>query len=266
MKTTFARFTVCLAAVSLLCASVVAQTNLVLNGDFETVNNPNFHGGPGNVGANGDKMFFATANPDHWSNAPGSGSNYTYLCAPGTADTSPILSGPNPFPVYGPFPTSSGTGATGGNFAQQDADPTYNEPITQSITITSAGQYVLRFDEAGGQQDHPNYTSPTTDRWQVTLGAAGTQSSPGFSLPGPITFGTAADVGPWHSVSMNFNVPAAGLYLLEFVAMGSPSGQPPVSFLDNVSLVAVPEPASLAIVGIGVLGSVVLRKYRRGKV
>lgn len=246
----------------------VQAQNLVQNGDFETILNASFSGGPSNP--NGNKMFFATANPKFWSNAPGSGSNYTYVCAPRTADGA--ASGGNPFPVYGPFPFSSAGGTTpvtsdaGGNFIQQDADPNFNDPITQSISIPSAGQYVLSFDEAGGQQDHPNYTSPTTELWNVTLGAAGTQSSPGFSLPGPLTSGgTLADVGQWHSVSKTFNVTSPGSYLLEFVGAGTPSGQPPIIFLDNVSLVAVPEPATLAIIGIGLVGSVACRKLRRAK-
>ena len=86
-----ARLSCCFAAVSLLCSAGVAQ-NLVVNGDFETA--ANFVGGPSNPDA--DKKFFASALPLAWSNAPGSGSNYTYLCSPRTADGPPSTGAPIP--------------------------------------------------------------------------------------------------------------------------------------------------------------------------
>ena len=75
---------------------------------------------------------------------------------------------------------------------------------------------------------------------------------------------TAANVGQWQTVSQIFTLPA-GPQLLSLVAMGTPGGQPPIAFMDDLSVIAVPEPASLAIIGIGLLGSVALRKVRRAK-
>jgi PEP-CTERM motif len=261
MKLVIGRLSVFLTVFLILCSSGAAQ-NLVVNGDFETASN--FVGGPGNP--NADKKFLAIALPLAWQNAPGSGSNYTYLCSPRTADGA--ANGGNPFPVYGLFPFSSAGGTTpiisdaGGNFLQQDGGPGFNSPVTQTINVPNAGLYVVSGKQAAGQQNHPNYTSPTTELWQITIGSSSWQT-PQFSLPGPLTSGgTAADVGQWQTVSHVFNLPA-GPQLLSLVAMGTPGGQPPIAFLDDLSVIAVPEPTSLAIIGIGLFGSVALRKFRR---
>jgi hypothetical protein len=50
--------------------------------------------------------------------------------------------------------------------------------------------------------------------------------------------------------------------------MGTPSGQPPVDFLSDVVMTAAPEPASMAMFGIGIAGlfsGLGLRKRRLAK-
>lgn len=228
------------ALAAMVAASGANGSNLVYNGGFEIVNNTSFIPGLG-----GSKMDFATALPDGW-NKPG---GLTFLAAPGTADD-----GAKYLAVWGTFPTSSGPGSSGGNFVMQDGDYRYSSPITQMLTIPSAGLYAVTFDQAAGQQLY--YNGPTTERWQVTLGSAGTQLSSLMSTP-------SHGVIPWQSETLVFNVPSAGSYLLQLMAVGTPVGLPPISFIDNVGVDAVPAPASLAMVALGMLGSVARRQRRR---
>ncbi|MCC6426610.1 MAG: PEP-CTERM sorting domain-containing protein [Phycisphaerales bacterium] len=224
-----------LAALS--AADSATAANLVYNGGFEIVNNTTFV-----PGMNGSKMSFPTAAPDGWAG----GSGLTFLAAPGTADDAAKY-----LAVWGPFPTSSGPGASGGNFVLADGDPAWSGKFSQVIAIPAAGAYNVSFAQAAGQQ--LNYHGATTERWRVSLGSAGTQLSTLMSIP-------SHGINPWQSELMVFNVPSAGNYLLEFLAIGTPSGLPPIVFLDNVSVEAVPGPASLALVGLGVLGSVARRR------
>jgi hypothetical protein len=50
------------------------------------------------------------------------------------------------------------------------------------------------------------------------------------------------DFWPWNLQTMDF-VASASTEMLQFMAVGSPSGEPPVVLLAGVSLSPVPEPA-----------------------
>lgn len=164
------------------------------------------------------------------------GAKLTFLDTPGTASTGEL-------PVYAGLPANS---PDGGNFVEQDGDANYNQAFSQTVTGLTAGiTYYLSFDQAAGQQK--NYTGPTTERWQVTFGNQ-TQLSPQYSL---LQGGT----GPWQAVAMRF-LASAATQTLSFLAVGTPNGAPPVAFLDGVALTDVPEPASMALLGAGLLALV----------
>lgn len=216
------------AALAFSAAPTFAATNLVTNGSFE-VNSINL----------GEKDYFA-GKVDGWSG----GAALTFIDAPGTADDGSYLS------VYGPFPATS---PDGGFFVEADGDPNYSDAIYQTISGLTVGQtYVLDFYQAAGQQ--VGFTGPTTERWQVTFGNE-VQLSDMYSLP-------EGGVGPWQSQRMTFTAQSAS-QVLSFLAVGTPNGAPPISFLDGVSLsAAVPEPATWAmmIIGFGMVGGSIRRR------
>ncbi len=202
----------------------MAVPNLVTNGSFETTTLTGKGTFAGNVAG--------------W----GGGSRLTYLDYPGTADNGSYLS------VYGPFPRVS---PDGGKFVEADGDPNYSSAITQTINgLTIGTRYNVSFDQAAGQQ--AGFRGPTTERWQVLLGS--TQLSSQYSLP-------QSGVGPWQRQVLIFTATAAS-EVLSFLAVGTPNGAPPVSFLDGVSLTTVPEPASLALLGAGLVGFGIARQRR----
>ena len=209
-----------------MSGSALAAPNLVTNGSFETTT------------LTGKGTF--AGNVTGW----GGGSNLTYLDFPGTADNGTYLS------VYGPFPSVS---PDGGNFVEADGLTTYSSAITQSINgLTVGTRYNVSFYQAAGQQ--ATFKGPTTERWQVSLGSD-TQLSSMFSLP-------QGGVGPWQQQVLTFTATAVS-EVLSFLAVGSPTGAPPISFLDGVSLTAVPEPASMAMLGASLVGFGMMRQRRR---
>ena len=220
-----------LAMATGMSAAPVMAASLVTNGSFEQ-----------STITAGQKSKFA-GNVTGWSG----GANLTFIDAPGTADNTNLY-----LAVYGPFPTTS---PDGGNFVEMDGDPNYSSAIYQTITGLTVGQkYDLDFYQAAGQQ--VGFTGPTTERWSVSFGGQ-TQLSTLFSLP-------QGGVGPWQAQHMTFDATAAS-QVLSFLAVGTPNGAPPISFLDGVKLAAAsPKPEAstwaMMVLGFGMIGRALRRR------
>ncbi len=152
---------------------------------------------------------------------------------------------------------NAGTSPDGGKFVAIDGDSAVAARLYQTITGLTVGHtYDLTFQMAGAQES--DKFGATTDSWLVTFGND-SQKSTVLSNP---THGFTG----WINQTMSFTATSTS-QVLSFLAVGTPTGLPPVSLLDGVSLVdtvaAVPEPQTWALMlaGIGALG-VALRKRR----
>ena len=211
-----------------LAAAGAASANLVTNGGFETTTLT----GPG---------FVSGALPG-WT--PGS---FDYLWFPGTTDI-PSFSA-NWGPGTGVNNGLPATSPAGGNFLEQD--PYFNSPLTQVINgLTPSGKYKLSFYWAAATWTGA-LLAPTTRDWQVSLGA---QSFTTASITLP-----AKGFQGWIPVSFVYTA-TNPTEVLTFLSQGV--GDPPVAFLDGVSLNGVPEPADWMLLIAGVAGVGVAARLR----
>ena len=208
-------------------------------------------------------------------------SGYNFVFAPDTVDgattaDSGTKNGANanqPNEAPGAYNTSAGYGDTymygsnnggvdaignipgGGNFVAGDGAFEIGA-ISQKITGLTAGQtYVLKFEWAAGQQQ--SFSGTTSESWTITLGTESHSTS---------TYYLAANgFSGWMSGTMYFT-PASTSDTLSFLAVGSPSGQPPFSLIGDLDLEVIPDVSNWMIfAGFGALciGFETLRRRRR---
>ena len=228
--------------------------NLVTNGSFETVapgSPASFEIGP---------HYLYNGNLIGWTSAAGSGTNangaYNVLfdsATATTADASTRYTAGEQQRIASE--NYAGASPDGGNFVGLDGDTAANGALSQLISGLTVGKtYKLSFYWAGTQ--FSNRTGDTTERLDVSFGGD--------------SFSTATVGGPthyfagWYGVTQNF-VATNSSQLLSFLSVGTPSGLPPVALLDGVSLTAVPEPASwaLMIAGFVMVGAAARRRTVR---
>jgi hypothetical protein len=216
----------------LLAFAASAQaTNLVTNGSFTDST------GGGQLGFNTTATDWAT-------------SGYNFLFTSGSADSTGVNGSAGNLKLYGPgdgsangLPASS---PDGGNYV--GADGAYEVgAITQTISgLTALHTYAVSFYWAAAQQSGFGCTSPanpggcTTDQWQVSLG--------GQTLSTPVANTGLSQGGfsGWMYQTLIFTATSA-TETLSFLAVGTPSGQPPFALLDGVSLTATPEPGTFML-------------------
>ena len=146
----------------------------------------------------------------------------------------------------------AGVSPSGGNFFGVDGDATYGSPLSQTISgLTIGKQYAVTFDWAATQLR--NRSGATTNQFLVSLGSD-TQATPVVDV-------ASQGFDGWYKASFTYTA-TAGSEVLKFVANGTPSGLPPFALLDGVSLTAVPEPATWALMlgGLGVVGVAARRR------
>jgi hypothetical protein len=241
------------------------QTNLpTLTGwttsgyNFVMMNNPTYlqnNGGPKTL-TGADDFFdgaYTTANP---------------------ANTRLLLWGPD---GYGTASTANGltNSPTGGNFLAADG-AYWNRPISQVVNNLEVGKtYQLTFWWAAAQQY--SFNGATTEGWKVCFGTC-TYTFPANvadaystfdNIPSSQLVSTANRSNPnhgfqpWQFEYYTFTATSSSM-TLSLLAYGTPLGQPPFSLIDGVSLQAVPEPTTWAmmLIGFGLVGSAMRTRKR----
>lgn len=227
--------------------------NLVVNGSFENIGIPGYSAQIGALPVAPSPLQTV----GNWTT-----SGYNFLFLPGAGTVGGAKTGyNNQLTFWGSAVQNGGISAfdlpasspDGGNFLALDGGFAPNTlPVSQTLTGLVSGQkYLLSFYWAAAQQK--GYTGNTTERLQVTFGGV-TQSTSTYNL-------ASQEFSGWISASLNFTATAAS-QSLSFLAKGTPEGLPPFSLLDGVSLTAVPEVSSPAIMAMGM--SLLLCVRRRG--
>jgi hypothetical protein len=219
-------------------ATVDPAHQFVTNGGFEQTTN-----GYGQVGYN--------TNLVGWTSVPeASGHNYSFVMNASNAQTG-VNGHHGNLALWGPNSGSNNglsASPTGGNFYAADGGYQVGA-ITQQINDLIIGQsYTLTFNWAGAQQT--GYDGATTEKWFYGLydqfqNQTNTINNADHGFTG------------WQTQTYNF-VATQTSDTLYFMAQGTPSGQPPFSLLDSVSLIgpsgmvsAAPEPATWAMMMFG---------------
>jgi hypothetical protein len=223
------------AAAGLLLGISAQASNLVVNGNFQQLLRP------------GVASEFGTRYPSQqvtgWTTT-----GYNFVYTPGSADTTEALGQWGKVGLWGPgngsnngLPASS---PSGGNFVAMDGGSGQGA-LVQTITgLTPGKASEVSFWWAGAQQF--GYTGGTTEQFQVSLGAT--------SQLTPVLHNASHGFTGWKHEVMTF-IPTSSTELLSFFAIGTPSGVPPFSLLDGVSVSgAAPEPATWALGSVFLLG------------
>jgi PEP-CTERM motif len=226
-----------------LSGPALAGANLVTNGGFELDSlTPNTGGDTSfQIGSYSYNSTSYTGAATDWTVSAG---DYNFIFTSGTA---------SPLTQYGPFTLAQGSAIgnspAGGNFLVSDGD-TNSGSISQTINGLTVGvKTTLTFYWGAAQQS--NYTGPTTQSWQVSLGSS-TQDTSTYSLASDAFSG-------WMQATMTF-IPTSTSEVLSFLAVAT--GSPPMLLLDGVTL-ATPEPGTWAIMLTGLLGLAFVMRRRR---
>jgi hypothetical protein len=236
------RLATIIGCVALSFAAADARAyNMVTNGGFEATTN-----GSGQMGGITDATGWVT-------------SGYNFVFTPGSADNGGVQSSFGNLQLWGPnnggAPSNTlGASPDGGNYI--GADGAYQVgAITQTIGGLVAGQqYSVGFDWAGAQQY--TFTGDTTEQWIVSLGSESHSTT--------IAQDTSHGFTGWSHTTFTFTADGSS-EVLSFLAAGTPNGEPPFSLLDGVTMTAVPEPASMAIMGSGLAALGFIRRRRARK-
>jgi len=127
--------------------------------------------------------------------------------------------------------------------------------ITQTVTgLQVGGDYAITFWYAGAQQD--TYTGITTETWTVSLGSE--------AFTAPVLTNASGGFTGWYQETMTFEASSTS-EVLSFLAVGTPTGEPPFSLLTGVGATEIDEPGTAALLLASFLGMCVVARRHKDK-
>ena len=228
----------CVVVIPLL--AIAAKANVITNGSFETVS-PSI---PANGICTTNQAIYPSVDPGAYPACAATGWTGNYQIANGNSVGVFGVS----FGIPQPYPDGS-------NALILQAELNVAPTATESIDFTTAGLYTLSFFAA-------NRSTPTVDDGPQTIFALLDNSL--------ITGGTFANLpAGWTLETVTFDA-TAGIHSLTLEGLDETSGLPAdnvSAFVDAVSLTpqnaTVPEPSSIELSGLGVIGLILLVNRRR---
>jgi hypothetical protein len=247
-------------AVAPLLTTGAQAANLVQNGGFENDTLPSPLNPANASGAEIDSNWNYNGDLTDWSSTGATTYNILFfgnVAADKSINPDTRFTATEPQYLDANFDSLS---PNGGNFVGLDGDPAANGPLDQSINGLTIGQtYDLSFYWAGIELfNRTGYQSI-----QLTGSLGGDPFATSVYL-NTAPAGQPGSFSGWLPVNFTFTANSTS-ELLSFLAIGTPAANlPPFALLDGVSLTAVPEPSTWAmmLVGFGGLGYAAFRRRR----